>query len=427
MIYIINLISVILDCNIILLFFKKFVEKPPTLLTYFYRIIICILFYILNIYNNFQGDIIISSLFILFISFNANITIYKKTLYTIELFMIMGIIEVISVCIVAKLFNIDIIYLNKNIILYTFALFISKYITYIIIKIMTQFEKQELLFNKVKLLILLLSTFTISIMFYFVSKLIYQSQNNEVLFLGLVLMIVLIVSYTILIESYNWYSKLVFSQKELEIYTQQFEFQKDYNKQIFENQQEIKKIRHDLRNNLIGIQGLLLNGNINKAIMYINELYDPISNIDNKITYTNNPYIDSIILAKKTDAINHGIEFIVIVDFFQLGCINEKDLGILIGCAIDNAIEATLKVDQVLNKRFIQISIRQKGMFLCIQIKNPSIDSHINFKKTSKNDLHNLHGFGIKNIQSVSEKYRGSVEYCVIDNIVTFNSILSLH
>ena len=85
------------------------------------------------------------------------------------------------------------------------------------------------------------------------------------------------------------------------------------------------------------------------------------------------------------------------------------DLSILIGNALDNAIESVEKISDP-DKRLIHVSVnRQKG-FLRIRVEN-CYEGDIRFVDglpSTRKDAR-YHGYGMKSIRSVVEKYNGSM------------------
>ena len=85
------------------------------------------------------------------------------------------------------------------------------------------------------------------------------------------------------------------------------------------------------------------------------------------------------------------------------------DLSILIGNALDNAIESVEKISDP-DKRLIHVSVnRQKG-FLRIRVEN-CYEGDIRFVAglpSTRKDAR-YHGYGMKSIRSAVEKYNGSM------------------
>jgi sensor histidine kinase regulating citrate/malate metabolism len=93
------------------------------------------------------------------------------------------------------------------------------------------------------------------------------------------------------------------------------------------------------------------------------------------------------------------------------------DLCSVFGNALDNAIESALKIDD-LEKRLIKIAIYSKNKLLLIRIENfflnPLQIFNGNFLTTKKDTQY--HGYGLKSIKSIVEKYGGSVSITTNNN-----------
>ena len=93
------------------------------------------------------------------------------------------------------------------------------------------------------------------------------------------------------------------------------------------------------------------------------------------------------------------------------------DIGIIIGNALDNAIEACkkLKENDKSAEAFITLSSFSRGKMFFIEVEN-SFDGKINRKKysefpvTDKKDK-KAHGIGLSNIKNTAEKYYGGVDW----------------
>ena len=99
--------------------------------------------------------------------------------------------------------------------------------------------------------------------------------------------------------------------------------------------------------------------------------------------------------------------------------IQSYDIGIIIGNALDNAIEACrkLKVKEPDAEAFIRISSFQKRELFFLKVEN-SFDGKVvrkpqnEFPVTDKADREN-HGIGLANIKSTAEKYQGALDFKV--------------
>ena len=96
------------------------------------------------------------------------------------------------------------------------------------------------------------------------------------------------------------------------------------------------------------------------------------------------------------------------------------------GNAIDNAVESVQKICDA-NRRFINVSIRKSRELLVINIENP-YEGELRFKdglpQTTKADK-NFHGFGMKSIRMVVEKYNGFLSIAAEDGLFTLNIVFT--
>ena len=184
------------------------------------------------------------------------------------------------------------------------------------------------------------------------------------------------------------------------------------NSASFVNQMRI--VKHDIKNQLYTIYNYIDSDEIDKAKNYIIELTDDyLPTVKNLIT-TDNLAFDAIVNSKLTLCEQKKIYF---ETKLMQGCLknfNHVDTSILFGNLLDNAIEAAEKTD---NKR-ITLEIKQKGDYLSIVICNSINESVLENNKdlaTTKRDKE-FHGIGIKSIKSIVEKYNGMIQYYEEDN-----------
>lgn len=77
---------------------------------------------------------------------------------------------------------------------------------------------------------------------------------------------------------------------------------------------------------------------------------------------------------------------------------------------LDNAVEAVEKLENP-EKKIISMTVESRGGLLCIQTNNyfsGELTLENGLPKTSKGD-EQFHGFGVKSIRHVAEKYGGTV------------------
>jgi len=154
---------------------------------------------------------------------------------------------------------------------------------------------------------------------------------------------------------------------------------------------------------------------------YLTEIEDSID-IYEHIVNTGNDVLDTILTDKSLYCRKHDISISCVVDGSRLAFINSLDLYAIFGNAIDNAIEAVNKIRNH-DSRTIDIMVYMKNDFLVINIFNPMAEKlHFDdgfeegqLPATTKNNKHQ-HGFGLKSIKYIAEKYDGVVSISTEDN-----------
>lgn len=157
------------------------------------------------------------------------------------------------------------------------------------------------------------------------------------------------------------------------------------------------------------------------------ELYQTLSIYDMAVK-SGNEALDIVLAEKSLLCEQQHIRLECIADGEQLSFMSTSDVYSLIGNAIDNAIESVLKV-KPLEKRFINISIRNSRDLLIIRIENPfygELEFQDGLPVTTKEDK-NFHGFGMKSIQKVVEKYNGYFSIDPKDHLFVLNIVFPPH
>lgn len=183
----------------------------------------------------------------------------------------------------------------------------------------------------------------------------------------------------------------------------------------------IRKMKHDYKNMLIALKTNIQNENPNEALVVINNELGNIEEI--QLPSSNNLTIDSIMSYKASIAAEKNIKIISIYKIEEVIDIDSSDICILIGNALDNAIEYLEKntgCEPLINVRIIG----GKGL-LDIKITN-NISGEVmiadNMIKTTKSEIG--HGYGLKSAEYIAEKYGGLMELHCEDNVFSFEVIM---
>lgn len=221
-------------------------------------------------------------------------------------------------------------------------------------------------------------------------------------------------------------SEYIKTKQQLEFAKTHIENQKAHYKELYEQQETLKKFRHDSKNMYAALLTKIETMSPKEAAEYVREQLKIVNSSTAEIN-SGNPVIDAVIHSKLDTAKNCKIQ---ILPTFRLATsirINELELGVLIGNAIDNAIEATAKLDDE-TKRIVTVRLVTVGEMLSVNVTNPCSplkNGNILGKGgTSKEDSRN-HGYGIRSMQTIAEKYGGIVTPEYKDGVFTLSAIMT--
>ena len=216
------------------------------------------------------------------------------------------------------------------------------------------------------------------------------------------------------------------AQKREQYYMQQErkrQQQELYMRGIHEIDEQIKKTRHDLKKHLQSLNGYLYSEipDIEGMRRYLAE-YTQRTLILGDMVYTDSIVVNTILNAKLMFCREKGIQTEVYV-CRKLKQISEVDMCSILGNALDNAIEAQLKLP--VNDRIIGISIQSDEDVLDIVIKNAIAESvlqHQGLEYTSKKS--SRHGYGIKIIKETVQQLDGTLDFYEKDSFFYCEIIL---
>lgn len=182
-------------------------------------------------------------------------------------------------------------------------------------------------------------------------------------------------------------------------------------------QDELRDIRHDIKNRLNMLCYSLDENNIEQARKAIGVLYD---NIDasSRIFYCNNLKVNTM-LEYKFAGLPENINVQCDIDIPDNLDMDMGDLGVIIGNLLDNSINAVKKID---GEAYINVVMKYSAESLFITIKNSYIEDN-----TIKPAVYYIdHGRGIKNVKRLVDKYKGSYSDTKENGVYTTNLSISI-
>ena len=182
------------------------------------------------------------------------------------------------------------------------------------------------------------------------------------------------------------------AQAELQSLTQAAHAQKVYITEAQARYEQTKSFRHDIKNHLSVLNGLLRSGKLEEGREYLKKL-EAVSEALSFPYQTGNPVVD-ILLGEKLGLAKEIAAEVSLVLPKPCG-IDDFDLCVLFANALDNAI-AACRVGS--GAKAIRISGKQQGDFYMLTFENTCSDEPLPPA-----------GTGLSNIKAVTEKYRGAL------------------
>ena len=195
-------------------------------------------------------------------------------------------------------------------------------------------------------------------------------------------------------------------EKKLSDMEEDYLKQQEMAKEINKIQEQMRLLKHDMKNHTLVIANYLESGKIEDAKQYVSSILDKLNKM---YTYVNvgNALLNYIINTKLSKAKELGVEIKAEIENLTFAYIDSMEFSALLNNLLDNAIEAAITSD----RKQIDIKILSQKGFDTIQVKN-SIDKSVlaNNPKFNTTKSESGHGYGIKQIKSIVEKYDGMMD-----------------
>ena len=142
---------------------------------------------------------------------------------------------------------------------------------------------------------------------------------------------------------------------------------------------------------------------------------------------TGNEVLDTILTERSLTCEKEHITWTCVADGTKLGYIDPVDLYILFGNILDNAIESVRKLEDPA-QRVVSMNVYTRSNMAVIQVENyfaGDIRMEDGLPQTTKQDAAN-HGYGMRSVRSIVEKYGGSVSIDTEGQIFLLSILLPL-
>ena len=193
------------------------------------------------------------------------------------------------------------------------------------------------------------------------------------------------------------------------VYEQQLELSERHQKEIELSMQQMRDVRHNMRNDFVSILAYAEKGECGKIIDFVNDVMENGNLKPSEAANTGNTVIDSLVRYWNMTAEKEGIEFRS--DLFIPAEIPFKgaDISLILGNLLENAIEGARNAD---GRKYIRLRIKYDKRNLLITVENNYKGELLKTQgkklRTTKTDVAN-HGIGLSSVNRTAEKYQGIV------------------
>lgn len=175
-----------------------------------------------------------------------------------------------------------------------------------------------------------------------------------------------------------------------------------------------RKFRHDIAKHMHTIRLMMAKmkqensrfyGDMENYIGELRDNYEQLNHID----FCSNIIIDAVLHNKMEQCQRNAIQLDLNLDKFDIGNISETDMLSLLYNLLDNAIEASLRLEK---DRAVSLSIGTVANRLIIRMENKTLPVVMEDGKllTGKKDKQR-HGIGLEIVKDILKKYDGYMEY----------------
>lgn len=183
-----------------------------------------------------------------------------------------------------------------------------------------------------------------------------------------------------------------------------------YYQGLQQQERQVRQLRHDMRNHLTVVQGLLERGDTQGAVGYLEQMAGSQA-LQGVRRFCENESANVVLSAKAEAMEQAGITADFAVSLPKDLPVADTDLAALLGNALDNAIEG------VQNAAVKKITLRcrvDKGL-LMLRLENP-VGGEVNPDLSTTKAEKFSHGFGIPGMREIAKRYHGTLDADVKDD-----------
>ena len=333
--------------------------------------------------------------------------IVKTFVWIIIIYAISVVAEIFCGFILTNIYSIN-VKSSQNVMFYYFqGIIFSKVLFYFALRAVGFFRlKSAIQIDKKSLIIVAFIPIAGIINCYYVTFVAYQTSSDVLSYHVIILVLLIVVSSIATFHLLEKQAQLHEAKQNLLKMEEQYHLQAEHYRELKENLLETNRKTHDIKNFTIALNSYIDKNYIDEAKAKINEFVESIPS--QHMIKTGNDAVNALINHKIGDIKKIKDNQVSIILAPELS-IDEIDLCVIIGNAIDNMIEACAKIEDE-DKKFIYVKIAQVKNSIVMMFENSVFvekEKKSFFITTKENKI--KHGYGIKNMIALCEKYGGNI------------------
>ncbi|MEG1658480.1 MAG: GHKL domain-containing protein [Oscillibacter sp.] len=211
------------------------------------------------------------------------------------------------------------------------------------------------------------------------------------------------------------------SEQERQLLSIQLKAARQHMDELKGAQEQARCYRHDIRHHLTLIGGYLAVGDTDQLRRYLLEVQQDIDAIT-PVRYCANETVNLILSSFAAEAKKQGVNLCVDATLPETISLGDTELCALLSNAVENALSATRAVTDGREKT-VRVECRMRDDKLLLLVENPYM-GQVDMVDGAPQSHRAGHGFGVRNIVSITEKHNGLYSFTAEAGLFTLRLVL---
>lgn len=191
-----------------------------------------------------------------------------------------------------------------------------------------------------------------------------------------------------------------------------------------ERYRQSERLRHDMKNHIIALSGLLAQEESEKSKDYLKNM-EQSANLGTGEEATGNSAVDALLYQKRKLAEQYQIRWECDVQVPPSLSIPEFDLCVLFGNLLANALNACIRLPAN-RDRFLHIQADSVKQCFLLEVRNSMEPKKKETVLSEKNQIVGGHGIGLLNVKDVIRRYNGTWKIVTEDEVFVITLLLPM-